>query len=147
MLIGADLVLKTVDLIANDKATTRIQEVPKGVKLNSAGKINKETCKIDWNQPLLKVQNLIRGLSPYPAAWTTIIEDDEEIAMKIFLSSAEKKEHRLHNGTIVFSKKELKVAVAGGFISLKEIQLAGKRRMNIKDVLNGLKLTEKAHMA
>lgn len=146
MIKGAELVLKTVELIQEDKAKSHIQEVPEGYELQSANKINKDTCRIDWNRPMSSIQNLIRGLSPYPAAWTIIFDDKEEIHLKIYASRAEQEEHLLTNGTLVLNKKELKVAVTGGFIFLVEIQLAGKRRMNIKDALNGLKLSQKAHM-
>ncbi|MBT8185689.1 MAG: methionyl-tRNA formyltransferase [Eudoraea sp.] len=146
MIKGAELVLKTVELIAKDKVVPQIQKVPEGVSLKSAPKIHKETCRVDWNQSMQKVRNHILGLSPYPAAWTTIKDGEDELVLKIFASTAEQREHKLRNGTIVFNKKELKVAVAEGFISLSEIQLAGKRRMNIRDALNGLNLTEKAQM-
>ena len=146
MIKGAELVLDTVRLIQENKAISQIQKAPEGVELKSAHKIHKATCRIDWKQPMQKIQNLIRGLSPYPAAWTIINNDNEEIHLKIYGSKKEQEEHQLNYGTIVCSKKELKVAVSGGFIFLVEIQLAGKRRMNIKDALNGLKLSQKAHM-
>jgi len=146
MLKGAELVLKTVELIQQDKATTKIQKTAEGVELKSAYKIHKDSCRINWNWSMSQIQNFIRGLSPYPAAWTIIINDAEEIHLKVYTSKAEPEEHQLNIGSIVLSKKELKVAVSGGFIFIDEIQLAGKRKMSIKDALNGLKLSKKAHM-
>ncbi|MCW5515539.1 methionyl-tRNA formyltransferase [Muriicola sp. Z0-33] len=146
MLKGADLVLKTVGLIQEDKAQPQIQEIPEGTELKSANKIHKDTCRIDWKQPMNQIQNLIRGLSPYPTAWTTILDNEEVILLKIFTSNTQQEEHGLNNGTIVCNKKELKVAVSEGYINLVEIQLAGKRRMSIKDALNGLNLSKKAYM-
>lgn len=143
---GAELVLKTVILIQEGQAESSIQVIPDGAELKSAFKIDRDTCRIDWNQPMSQIQNLIRGLSPYPTAWTIIINDQEEILLKIYSSRGVQEEHDIDNGLIICTKKELKVAVAGGFIYLNEIQLAGKRRMEIKDAINGLDLSKKAYM-
>lgn len=142
MHLGAQVVLKTVKAIENNSIDPRKQEFDDQFK--PAPKIHKETCKIDWDQPLGQVYDFIRGLCPYPAAWTTLVNDEEELFLKIYEVSKEEEVHQLNNGTLVSTKKELKVAVKNGFIKLHEIQLPGKRKMETKDVLNGLKLGKSA---
>jgi len=144
MHLGADLVLKTVQQIQNEKVVRTKQDFDSDVK--SAPKIHKETCRIDWNQSMEQVYNHIRGLSPYPTAWTTLMNNGEEIFLKIYSAHKEKEKHNLKNGQVIYTKKEMKVAVKGGYINLLEIQLPGKRKMEIRDVLNGLKLAKTATM-
>ncbi|OWW25497.1 methionyl-tRNA formyltransferase [Zobellia sp. OII3] len=145
MVMGADLVLKTLKLISEDKVSTVAQ--PQNKKLKEAFKIHKETCQIDWQKPMDAIYDHIRGLSPYPAAWTHLKNGEEEIFVKIYEAMKEKTHHDLRVGDIVFDKKEMKVAVENGFIKLLEIQLPGKRKMKTKDVLNGLKIEKNAQMA
>ena len=142
---GADLVLKTVRQISSGKVKRTKQDLDANLK--SAPKIHKETCRIDWNKSLEQVYNHIRGLSPYPASWTTLKYNGEEIFLKIFDVVKQEEKHNHKNGLIIFDKKEMKVAVNGGYVNLLQIQLPGKRKMEIRDVLNGLKLTETASMA
>ncbi len=144
MYLGADLVLETVKQIQKGKVVRSKQDFDVDVK--SAPKIHKDTCKIDWDQSLEKVYNHIRGLSPYPTSWTILMNNGEEIFLKIYKAHKENEKHNLKNGQIIFDKKEMKVAVKGGFLKLLEIQLPGKRKMEIRDVLNGLKLAETASM-
>lgn len=147
MLAGADLVLKTVKLIQENKATPKVQQAKKDMVLKSAYKINKETCNIDWHRPAKEIHNHIRGLSPYPAAWTTLVDKEESVNLKVFLSKIEYAKHSNRAGLILHDKTELKIAVKDGYILLLEIQLAGKRRMSIKEALNGLKLSKTAYMS
>jgi len=142
MNLGAGVVLRTVNEIQNDSVERRKQKDSK--ELKSAPKIHKDTCKIDWNRPLDEIYNHIRGLSPYPAAWTTLTNGDEELFMKIYEVSKESEVHELKAGELLFTKKEIKVAADGGYINLNEIQLPGKRKMKTRDVLNGLRLVKKA---
>jgi len=144
MLAGANLVLKTVDQIRNGKVVRTKQDF--NPELKSAPKIHKDTCRINWGRPLDEVYNKIRGLSPYPTSWTTLLNNGDEIFLKIYKVRKEVQNHDLTNGQVVFSKKEMKVAVKGGYIDLLEIQLPGKRKMEIRDVLNGLKLAKTASM-
>ena len=144
MYLGADLVLKTVKQIQNGKVVRIKQDFDSNLK--SAPKIHKDTCQIDWNQSLEQVYNHIRGLSPYPTSWTTLMNNGEEIFLKIYKANKVNEKHNLKNGQIICSKKEMKVAVKGGYIKLLEIQLPGKRKMEIRDVLNGLKLGKLATM-
>ncbi|MEL6534269.1 MAG: methionyl-tRNA formyltransferase [Bacteroidota bacterium] len=131
---GAQLVLKTVEAIANGEYPQLPQD--DSVELKPAPKIYKETCEINWNQPTEKVYDFIRGLSPYPAAWTTLNGSQ----LKIFRT--EKMEDRkLAVGEYVTdNKKELLFGTADGALAVLELQLQGKRRMGIEDFLRGNKL-------
>jgi len=131
---GGQLVVKTVKLI--EKGTVKTTKQPDKEE-KPAPKIYKETCKIDWNQPIDSIYNKIRGLSPYPAAWTIINNTNETFEAKIYSASKEKIEHSETVGNIITTKKVLKVAVQGGFIFVNEMQLPGKRKMNVTDLLNG----------
>ncbi len=143
--LGADLVLKTVQLIKNGTVTTSKQKDPKILK--SANKIHKETCEVDWSKSLDEIYNHIRGLSPYPTSWSTLTNGNEELSFKIYRVAQENTAHHHTIGTLVFDKKEIRVAVKDGFINLLEIQLPGKRRMKTSDVLNGLKLEQNAFVS
>lgn len=144
MQIGANLVLKSVQQIANGKVR-RIKQVFDS-SLKSAPKIHKDTCRIDWNRSLDQVYDHIRGLSPYPTSWTVLKNNGKEIFLKIYDVAKQEEKHKHKKGQIIFNKKEMKVAVNGGYINLLQIQLPGKRKMEIHDVLNGLKLRETAFM-
>jgi methionyl-tRNA formyltransferase len=145
MALGAGLVIRTVDLIAAGKAVARQQGEKPGLK--TAPKLDKDTCRIHWDQPLMAIYNQIRGLSPYPAAWTVLNNGKDTINMKIFRAKPLKADHNLDPGVIVAGREDIKVAVPGGYIDLNEIQLAGKRRLDVKEVLNGLKLEENAYLS
>ena len=147
MHLGSNLVLETVNLIAEGKATGTAQKIDEDDILKIAPKIHKEDCKIIWKGDIEEIFNHIRGLSPYPTAWSTLINGEETLQLKIYISKKEYANHTHTLGVVLHGKNELKVAVKGGYILLEEIQLAGKRRMPIKDVLNGLKLSKTAHMA
>tara|TARA_R110001606_G_scaffold80447_2_gene185637 strand:- start:136 stop:1059 length:924 start_codon:yes stop_codon:yes gene_type:complete len=144
MNLGAKTVLKTVERIQNDNFKTTKQ--PNHDNLKLAYKIHRETCEIDWNKPIEDIYNFIRGLSPYPAAWTTLENANSKIITKIYKANIILEQHNLEIGALVFNKKEIKVAVKEGYLNLEEIQLQGKKRMHVKDVLNGLNLEENAKM-
>jgi methionyl-tRNA formyltransferase len=144
MNLGAKTVLKTVERIQNDNFKTTKQ--PNYDDLKVAYKIHRETCEIDWNKPIEDIYNFIRGLSPYPAAWTTLENSDSKIITKIYKANMLLEQHDLEVGMLVFNKKEMKVAVKEGYLNLEEIQLQGKKRMHINDVLNGLNLEENTKM-
>ena len=91
----------------------------------------------DFNNEIDTIYNKIRGLSPYPASWTIIDNQNENIEAKIYSASKTLEEHQYSIGRIITTKTELKIAVKEGFILINEIQLPGKRKMNIKDLLNG----------
>ena len=144
MYLGADLVVKTVELIKNNTANTSVQKDSKDLK--SANKIHKDTCKINWNDSLNNIYNHIRGLSPYPTAWAILNNNGEELNVKIYSASKEVDNHNFKFGQLIIEKRNVKVAVNGGYLNLNEIQLPGKKRMNIKDVLNGYEFKPNAKM-
>ncbi|MFH6603677.1 methionyl-tRNA formyltransferase [Maribacter algicola] len=143
--IGSKLVIKTVKAIERGNVEAK-KQMPKG-KLKQAHKIHRDTCEIDWNSSLNDIHNHVRGLSPYPTAWTTLVDGDNRSFLKIYKTVKCKEVHNLKIGSVIATKKELKVAVQNGFIELLEIQLPGKRRMKTNEVLNGLELSKSAHMS
>ena len=143
MFSGANLVTKTVDLISEGSITTSKQPE---LEEKSAPKLNPENTKIDWSDSLNTIYNKIRGLNPFPAAWTSIKNEEEEITAKIYAIRKEVNEHHYKLGRIITSKKELKVAVTGGFIIIDEIKVSGKKKMDAKSLLNGYTFSEKAEM-
>lgn len=147
MMLGGDLVLKTVDAILAGNVKMIPQETLSSTEpLRPAPKIFKDTCRIDWTKGVKSVYDFIRGLSPYPAAWTELCEPDSSpVTMKIYESSKEFVEHTFAPGTILTDKKTyFKVASTDGFVHLLSVQLAGKKRMNVTDFLRGYRYSEKA---
>ncbi|MBQ1694750.1 MAG: methionyl-tRNA formyltransferase [Bacteroidales bacterium] len=137
MFIGAEAVCKTVDIIASGNVNAIEQDSIRTEGLHPAPKITKEFCQINWNNKSIDIHNLIRGLSPYPAAWCYLKDD---ITAKIFTSAYSVEKHNLAAGTFVSDNKSfLKVATQDGFVSILELQMQGKKRMAIKDFLNGFK--------
>lgn len=138
MTIGASLVLKTVQDIENETINSQPQN--ENQKLKEAFKIFKPFCKIDWAKPMEEIHNHVRGLSPYPTAWTEFKQKEtgEVLSCKIFRTEKVIEEHSFSAGEIITSKKELKIAVTGGFLNIKELQLAGKKRMEVTALLNGV---------
>ena len=134
MYLGADLVKETIELVKSKKITTYKQ--PK-LEEKSAPKLNPDNCKIDWTDSLENIYNKIRGLNPFPAAWTGLFNNNEEVTAKIYAVKKELISHQLDIGKIITSKKELKVAVKNGYIIIEEIKIAGKKKMDSKSLLNG----------
>ncbi len=141
---GSELVLKTVKLIENNEIHTTIQENPED--LMPANKIHKETCRINWNNSIKDIYNFVRGLNPYPTAWTLLYNNSEEMNVKIYLVAKEEASHNIKPGMLVIDKNKIKVAAKNGFLELLEIQFPGKRKMSIKDVLNGYEFKSGAKM-
>jgi len=142
MRIGAPLVLKTVDALASGNIEMISQEalISKGIMPTPAPKIFKDDCQINWNESPDRIKNLIRGLSPYPAAWTNWANaaTGQSLSLKIFNVEAEFIDHDLKLGSIKSDGKTfLKIACKNGFINVLELQLAGKKRMPIGDFLRG----------
>ena len=144
MTLGATLVVKTVSLIAEGNVTT--QKQPETTTLKSAYKIQRDTCKIDWSASIHTIYNHIRGLSPYPAAWTNMVNGADHFNIKVYTATKEIAEHHHAVGTVIHNKNEIKVAVKEGFIGLEEIQLPGKKKMDAKSILNGLKIDDTAYV-
>ncbi|MBT8238715.1 MAG: methionyl-tRNA formyltransferase [Croceitalea sp.] len=144
MVLGATLILKTVEQI--EKGQIKATKQPSFDTLKSAPKIHRETCEIDWSKSILSIYNQIRGLSPYPTAFTTLVDDGVEFFLKIYRAKQEFENHTNKVGTLICDKKTMKVAVQNGYINLIEIQLPGKRKMKVTEALNGLSLTQEAYV-
>ena len=138
MVTGANLVLKTVDTIFNNDVHPIEQNTREEV-LKPAPKIFKETCLIDWRKTTKEIYDFIRGLSPYPAAWTELkTTQGETLHLKIFETEKVLQQHDLNAGSIVTDgKKQLNIAASDGFIQIKNLQQAGKKRMSVEDFLRG----------
>lgn len=145
MHLGSDLVNKTVEAIRNSTVTTQIQ--PSSTSLKTAYKLNSENTRIDWEAPLQDICNLIRGLSPYPGAYTMLENGDKEIRVKVFSAFAKAEEKMfIPPGAVTVVDDHLAVAAHKGYICITEIQLSGKKRMAVKDLLNGYELAKNAKM-
>lgn len=144
MLLGADLALETCHAIFNESISASPQIDSNTLK--EAPKLFKETCKINWSLRAKKIHDHIRGLSPYPVAWTNIKSGDELSVVKIHKANYHIVDHDFKIGDIDLSKKEMKIYTIDGYISILEIQLAGKKKMAIEAYLNGVdrKLSLKA---
>ena len=145
MLLGGQLVMETVDAIINGTVKSIPQEkMAVAGELRPAPKIFKETCRIDWSQPVKRIYDHVRGLSPYPAAWTELQQPtvQEPLTVKVFQTEKMVKPHQFSPGTIqTDGKTYLHVASPDGWISIKSLQLPGKKRLMIDELLRGFKIT------
>lgn len=149
MNLGADQVVKTVEMIlAGDVKTTPQEELAKAEELRPAPKIFKETCRIDWNAGVKKVYDFVRGLSPYPAAWTELVQGNAKpVMLKVFETEKVFCEHHLAPGTIdTDGKTYFRVASTDGFVKVLSLQLAGKKRMQVGDFLRGFHHSEDSRL-
>ncbi|WP_299116196.1 methionyl-tRNA formyltransferase [uncultured Winogradskyella sp.] len=145
MTTGSNLVIKTVQLIEKDEVSTTIQ--PKSKNLKTAYKLNRDNCKIDWTQNIDTIYNKIRGLNPFPVAWCYLDNnEDQQLAIKLYGIEKEVTKHKHKSGLIFSTKEELKVSCLGGYIKVKEIQLPGKRKMDVKSLLNGFEFSKSAKL-
>ena len=139
MRLGGDLVLKTVDAILDGNVKTVPQEsVPLSGELHLAPKIFKETCRIDWTQGTKRIYDFIRGLSPYPGAWTEFHVGETVSTLKLFETQKIFADHALEPGAFVTDGKSyLHIATSDGYLNVLSLQLAGKKRMGIADFMKG----------
>jgi methionyl-tRNA formyltransferase len=157
MILGADVVLKTVKLIESGNVPITLQD---NTLASPAPKITKEICQIDWNKPAIEIHNLVRGLSPYPAAYfsydgksykvfkTKIIENlefrtlptDRQNENSIDENSPFSILHSPLSGSILQTTKEIFVNTGNGFLQILELQLEGRKRMTTEEFLRGYKL-------
>ena len=144
MLLGSETVIDTLKVIENGNVTTTIQKDNEEIK--TAYKLNKENCKIDWTKSGAEINNLIRGLSPYPASWCFLKDKEEEQAIKIYEAKLVSEAHSYEVGSLICSKKEIKVAVQDGFLQLLSLQLPGKKKMQVAELLNGITFSDTAKL-
>lgn len=140
MNLGGDLVVKTVDSILDGSVKTVPQDkLAEGEVLRPAPKIFKETCRIDWSKGVKQIYDFVRGLSPYPAAWTELCQGSTAPqVLKIYETDKIFAEHSFEPGTVVTDKKTyFRIAVTDGYINIRSLQLAGKKRMGVADFLRG----------
>ena len=136
---GSQLLLETLQLLENGKTQGIDQKTmfQNESDLKPAPKIFKDTCKINWNDSTENINNHIRGFSPYPGAWTQIQKNNTISVFKIFVAHCIIENHTLPVGVIVNKNNSIAITTQDGFIQPIEIQIEGKRRMNIHDFLNG----------
>lgn len=153
MVAGSELVLKTVEAIIDNSVEAIPQQsfISETKQLKPAPKLFKETCRIDWSKPVGDIRNFVRGLSPYPTAWTELkLQNDNKsdmLSIKIFDVQVIEKAHSLPYGTIITDNKStVEVAAKGGFVRIDDLQLAGKKRMKPIDLLNGFKFSESSRL-
>lgn len=139
MNIGCEAVIETLELITKGKVETTIQKDTEEIK--TAYKLNKENCKIDWTKNGNEIYNQIRGLNPYPAAWTYIKDENQEWNVKLYDVSFEKTDHNFSIGQVIATKKEIKIATNDGFIHIYNLQFPAKRKMTSQELLNGIQLS------
>ncbi len=137
MIVGTDLVLETVEKLASGCVEPIEQTAMECGELKPAPKIFKEDCHVDFGRSGSEIINLVRGLSPYPAAWALLTDT---LSTKIFDAEFEPAEVACEVGTILSDEKRyIKVACADGYISIKELQLSGKKRMSAEELLRGFR--------
>ena len=153
MHLGAQLCLETLEaIVAADGHPASIPQDDSqfsilNSQLKSAPKIFKETCQIDWTKSAKQVYDFVRGLSPYPGAWTTLVTPDgKETVLKIFKTRKTGRAAGQGSGTLQVDGKSLLVACADEWLELVELQLAGKKRMLAADFLNGMKQVADSHV-
>lgn len=142
MHLGSKTVIETLALIEKGKVTTTIQT--ENPEIKTAYKLNKENCKIDWTKSAKEIYNLIRGLSPYPSAWCFFQDKNVEWNVKIHEAKMTLENHSLVTGSLICSKKEIKIAVKDGLIEVISLQFPGKKKMNVGELLNGMAFSESA---
>ena len=145
MMLGGRLVTETVDAILADAVRPVPQEEMVVVgELRPAPRIFKDTCRIDWSRPVKRIYDFIRGLSPYPAAWTELVQPDGTVVvLKIFETEKIYQEHQLQSGTVLTDNKNyLHIAVPEGFIKVLALQLPGKKRLKTDELLRGFRLAD-----
>lgn len=140
--LGADLVVETVAQIAKGAVTTQAQPLHETFK--EAPKLTAENTQIDWSWSGARIDQLVRGLNPYPVAWTYLEQGGERLKCKIYQVAFEERPAEGIPGSIHASKKEIRVHLTDGSIKVLELQLPGKKRMQAQDLLNGFSFDENA---
>lgn len=141
MIEGATLLAETIASIIDDNYKTHPQDSIAVEELKTAPKINKEFCRINWSDNGITIYNFIRGLSPYPGAYTETLMNNKPIGIKIYSGSFEEENTIATPGTVIIEKSTLKVAVKNGWYYVHELQQAGKKRLSVNAFINGLNST------
>ena len=136
MHLGQSTVIETLELIEKQEINTTLQVDAQDIQ--TAYKLNKDNCKIDFSKTGAEIHNLIRGLSPYPGAWCFIHNNKEDWNVKIYEADFVMENHDFEIGQLIATKKELKIAVINGLLDIKSIQFPGKKRMKTHEILNGM---------
>ncbi len=142
MEISADIAIQTVDGLIEGNAETRLQRsfIQGSEVLKIAPKLNKALCHIDWNDSSTHIYNLIRGLSPYPAAYTELVSDDKQsLIMKIYKAKAHIQDNTIASKIYSDGKSYIHIGTNDGYIEIEELQLSGKKRMDVKNFLQGFR--------
>lgn len=142
MQLGSAAVIETLELIKTEKVTTTLQN--SATEEKTAYKLNKENCKIDWTQPGNTIFNLIRGLSPYPTAWSYIKDSTAEWNVKFYEATFEAITHSKKAGTISTTKKVFIIYTTDGVLNVTSLQFPGKKKMQAHELLNGISFSENA---
>ena len=140
--LGCRTVVDTLALIENGRVQTTLQTETLGLK--EAPKLNRDNCRIDWTQPVQKVYNQIRGLSQYPAAWTTILDNNQEWMVKIYGVQLQMEAHAMVPGSLHTTKKEMTIAGLDGSLKITQLQFPGKKKMTTAELLNGMQFSSNA---
>lgn len=156
MHLGAKICLETLERIMaadghpetiSQEEIANSQQLIANGSLKPAPKIFKETCEIDWTKTAKQIYDFVRGLSPYPGAWTTLVAPDgKETVLKIYKTNKTGNACHVEVGQLKIDGKRLLVATADEWLSIEELQLAGKKRMSVRDFLNGMKDIESYHL-
>ena len=142
MAIGSEAVVETLALIEKGNVVTTIQTDSSDIK--TAYKLNKDNCKIDFSKSGVEIYNLIRGLSPYPSAWCFFKDGTEEWNVKLYEVKLVEESHNFETGSIITTKKEIRIAVNNGFLEILSLQFPGKKRMKSFELLNGISFSTNA---
>ena len=140
MVVGADLVVETLALIASGKVIAQPQENQAVEK--QAPKIHKETSRIPWDKSLEEIDRFVRGMAPYPTAWAELHHQGATYAVKLYEAIPKEATHTLPIGSIRVQDKQIEVAVQGGFLCIESLQFPSKKRMTAREFLNGFHFAE-----
>src|SRR5690606_34595533 len=142
MNLGAETVIDTLKLIENNKVETILQPVE---DVKTAYKLNRENCRIDFSKPGKEIYNLIRGLNPYPSAYTILIDRENEWNIKLHDVTFLEQKHDYAPGKLLTTKKTMQITTPDGFIEILSIQFPGKKKMKTAELLNGMQFSDEAH--
>ncbi len=142
--LGASLVIETISQFEENNTNPVVQYQSNTLK--KAPKLTKENTRIDWNQSVTAIDAFIRGLNPFPSAWSILYNNGGALTIKIYECDFEFEDHVHSIGTVIATKNNLMVAVRDGYLNILEMQIPGKKKMGIKSLLNGYSFTGNSKM-